>query len=48
VLAGAYKYVDNILKKVVVTSGPNTSVIAPGDTPLGKKALEKPSAISNQ
>jgi hypothetical protein len=30
------------------TSGPNTSVIGPGETPLGKKALEKPSAISNQ
>jgi hypothetical protein len=28
------------------TSGPNTSVIGPGETPLGKKALEKPSAIS--
>jgi hypothetical protein len=33
---------------VVGTSGPNTSIIAPGETPLGKKALEKPSAISNQ
>jgi hypothetical protein len=30
------------------TSGPNTSVIGPGETPLGKKAFEKPSAISNQ
>jgi hypothetical protein len=30
------------------TSGPNTSVIGPGETPLGKTALEKPSAISNQ
>jgi hypothetical protein len=30
------------------TSGPNTSVIGPGETPLGKKALDKPSAISNQ
>jgi hypothetical protein len=30
----------------VGTSGPNTSVIGPGETPLGKKALEKPSAIS--
>jgi hypothetical protein len=36
------------LKKVVGTFGPNTFVIAPGETPLGKKALEKPSAISNQ
>jgi hypothetical protein len=36
------------LKKVVGTSGPNTSVIAPSETPLGKKALEKPSAISKQ
>jgi hypothetical protein len=48
VLAGADKFVDNISKKVVGTSAPNTSVIAPGETPLGKKALEKPSAISNQ
>jgi hypothetical protein len=30
------------------TFGPNTSVIGPGETPLGKKALEKPSVISNQ
>jgi hypothetical protein len=30
------------------TSGPNTSLIGPSETPLGKKALEKPSAISNQ
>jgi hypothetical protein len=30
------------------TYGPNTSIIGPGETPLGKKALEKPSAISNQ
>jgi hypothetical protein len=30
----------------VGTSGPNTSVIGSGETPLGKKALEKPSAIS--
>jgi hypothetical protein len=29
------------------TFRPNTSVIGPGETPLGKKALEKPSAISN-
>jgi hypothetical protein len=48
VLAGVDKSVDDILKKVVGTSGPNTSVIAPGETPLCKKALEKPSAISNQ
>jgi hypothetical protein len=27
-------------------SGPNTSVLGPGETPLGKKALEKPSAFS--
>jgi hypothetical protein len=27
---------------------PNTFVISPGETPLGKKALEKASAISNQ
>jgi hypothetical protein len=46
VLAGADKSVDDISKKVVGTSGPNTSVIAPGGTPLGKKVLEKPSAIS--
>jgi hypothetical protein len=48
VLAGADKSIDDTLKKVVGTSGPNTSVIAPGETPLGKKALEKSSAISNQ
>jgi hypothetical protein len=48
VLAGADKYVDDISKKVVGTSQPNTSIIAPGETPLSKKALEKPSAISNQ
>jgi hypothetical protein len=30
----------------VGTSRPNTYVIGPGETPLGKKALEKPSAIS--
>jgi hypothetical protein len=48
VLAGADKFVDDTSKKVVGTSGPNTSIIAPGKTPLGKKALEKPSAISNQ
>jgi hypothetical protein len=48
VLASANKSVDDTSNKVVGTSGPNTSVIAPGETPLGKKALEKPSAISNQ
>jgi hypothetical protein len=48
VLASADKSVDDISKKAVGTSGPNTFVIAPGETPLGKKDLEKPSAISNQ
>jgi hypothetical protein len=48
VLAGADKSIDDISKKVVGTSGPNTSVIALGETLLGKKALEKPSVISNQ
>jgi hypothetical protein len=48
VLACADKSVNDISKKVVGTSGLNTSIIAPGETPLGKKALEKPSAISNQ
>jgi hypothetical protein len=48
VLAGADKSVGDISKKVVGTSEPSTSVIAPGETPLGKKALEKPLAISNQ
>jgi hypothetical protein len=48
VLVGADKSVDDISKKAVGTSRPNTSVIAPGETPLGKKALEKSSAISNQ
>jgi hypothetical protein len=47
VLAAADKSIDETSKKVVGTSGPNTSVIAPGETPLGKKALEKPSATSN-
>jgi hypothetical protein len=47
-LDGADKFVDDTSKEVVGTSGPNTSVIAPGETPLGEKALEKPSAISNQ
>jgi hypothetical protein len=48
VLAGTDKSVDDISKKVVGTSGLNTSVIAPGETQLGKKALEKTSSISNQ
>jgi hypothetical protein len=48
VLVAADKSVNDISKKVVGTSGHNTSVIDPGETPLGKKALEKPSAISNQ
>jgi hypothetical protein len=48
VLAGADKSIDGISKKAVGTTWPNTSVIAPGETPQGKKALEKPSAISNQ
>jgi hypothetical protein len=48
VLAGADKSVDDTSKKVVGPSGPNTSVIAYGETPLGKKPFEKPSAISNQ
>jgi hypothetical protein len=48
VLAGADKSVDGISKKVVGASGPNTSLIAPGETPLDKKAFEKPLAISNQ
>jgi hypothetical protein len=48
VLASADKFVDYTSKKFVGTSGPNTSVISPGETPLDKKALEKPSTISNQ
>jgi hypothetical protein len=48
VLAGADKSVDDISKKSIGTSGPNASVIASAETPLGKKALEKPSAISNK
>jgi hypothetical protein len=48
VLADVDKSVDNTLKKVVGTSEPNTSVIGPGETPLSKKALDKPSSISNQ
>jgi hypothetical protein len=47
VLASADKFVDYTSKKFVGTSGPNTSVISPGETPLDKKALEKPSTISN-
>jgi hypothetical protein len=47
-LAGADKSINDTSKKVVGTSGPNTFVIAPGETPLGKKALEKPSDISNR
>jgi glucan-binding YG repeat protein len=47
-LAGADKSVDDISKKVVGTYRPNTSVIAPSEIRLGMKALEKPSAISNQ
>jgi hypothetical protein len=47
-LVGADKFVNDISKKFIGTYGPNTSVIAPGETPLSKKALEKPSAISNQ
>jgi hypothetical protein len=48
VLASADKSVDDTSKKVVGTSGPNTFVRARGETPLGKKDLEKPSDISNQ
>jgi hypothetical protein len=48
VLAGVHNSVDDTSKKFVGTSRPNTSVIAPGETPLGKIALEKPLAISNQ
>jgi hypothetical protein len=48
VFASVDKSVDDISNKAIGTSGPNTSVIAPGETPLGKKALEKPSSISNQ
>jgi hypothetical protein len=46
-LAGADKSVHDISKKAVCTSRPNSSVIAPGETPLHKKSLEKPSTISN-
>jgi hypothetical protein len=51
VLVDANKFVDYISKKAAGTSGPNTSVIALGETPSssGKKALEKTSpAISKQ
>jgi hypothetical protein len=48
VLASVDKSVDDIFKIVVGTFEPNTFVISPGETPLGKKALEKLSAISNQ
>jgi hypothetical protein len=46
-LAGADKSVDDILKKVVGTSGPNTSVIASGETPLARKPLRKPQPFQN-
>jgi hypothetical protein len=46
VLTGADKSVDDISEKGVGTFGPNASIISPGSTRLGKKALEKPSAIS--
>jgi hypothetical protein len=50
VLAGADKSVNNTLKKVVGTSGPNTSVIAPGETPLERKPLRnlQPFQISKE
>jgi hypothetical protein len=51
VLVDANKFVNYISKKAAGTSGPNTSVIAPGETPSspGKKALEKNfPAISKQ
>jgi hypothetical protein len=48
VLVGADKSIDDISKKVVGISGPNTAVIPLSETPLDKKALEKPSAILNQ
>jgi hypothetical protein len=48
VLAGADKSIDDISKKVIGISGPNTAVIPLSETPLDKKALEKPSAILNQ
>jgi hypothetical protein len=50
VLADADKSMEDISKKLVGTFGPNTSVIPPGETPPlpGKKALEKPLAISKQ
>jgi hypothetical protein len=40
-LAHANKSTNDISKKAARTSGTNTSVIAPGETPLGKKALDK-------
>jgi hypothetical protein len=46
VLVGADTFVDDILKKVLGTSRPNTFVIASSETPLGMNALEKPSVIS--
>jgi hypothetical protein len=50
VFADVDKSVDDISKKATGTSGPITSIIAPGETPplLGKIALEKPSTISKQ
>jgi hypothetical protein len=50
VLACANKSIDDISKKAAGTSGPNTSVIAPDETPLGKKALKnhQPFQISNE
>jgi hypothetical protein len=50
VLAGVDKFVDNISKKAVGTSGPNASAIDPGETPLGKRALRnlQPFQISEE
>jgi hypothetical protein len=50
VLAGAHKSIDEISKKTTGTSGPNASIISPGETPPlpGKKALDNHSAISKQ
>jgi hypothetical protein len=39
-MAHADKSADDISKKVAGTFGPNTSVIAPSETPLVKKALD--------
>jgi hypothetical protein len=49
-LVDADKSSNYISKKVAGTFGPNTSIIAPGETPLlqVKKALEKLSVISKQ